>query len=407
MAGRRSRRRRRAHRIKIFIILLALAGVAYLLLPYLCVREEVTMEAGEKCPGAEAFLKWGNKNATLAWAFNEDAVLGHVGDYKVIVRVYGRAVASVLHVRDTSAPRVVTRDVTVAGGGRVDIDDFVEDIKDATPYSVRFVKEPDCTAAGVQTVYLEVQDEGGNVTTAQARLEVIYDTEPPVIHGVGELYMTAGGSVSYKKGVTVTDNCDRDVELNVDASGVDTGTVGDYRVTYTAVDSSGNRASVSTVLHVMPVTVDTVTEEVINAEADKLLATILNDSMSQYERAQAIYDWCHERISYSDGTPKTDWVQGAYRGIVDRKGDCYVYAATAKCLLTRAGITNMDIEKIPSDTMHYWNLIDLGDGWHHFDTCRRKDGSTFFYKTDAELMEYSDAHEMSHNYDKSLYPEIK
>ena len=57
--------------------------------------------------------------------------------------------------------------------------------------------------------------------------------------------------------------------------------------------------------------------------------------------------------------------------------------------------------------MHYWNLIDLGDGWHHFDTCRRKDGSTFFYKTDAELMEYSLANDNSHNYNRDLYPEIK
>ncbi len=80
---------------------------------------------------------------------------------------------------------------------------------------------------------------------------------------------------------------------------------------------------------------------------------------------------------------------------------------TAKCLLTRAGIKNMDIEKIPTPTtMHYWNLIDIGEGWHHFDTCRRVDGSTFFYKTDAELMAYSNSHDGTHNYDRSRYPDI-
>lgn len=407
MAGRRSRRRRRAHRLRVLVFLLVLAGAIYFLLPYCCVREEVTIEAGESCPGAEAFLKWGNKNASLVSGINENTVFHHVGDVEVTVRVYGREVTSVLHVRDTAPPEVITRDVTVFGGKTVDIEDFVLEIKDATPYSVRFVKEPDCVTEGVSTVYLEVQDEGGNVTTAQARLEVIYDTQPPVIHGVTELTMTAGGSVSYKKGVTVTDDHDQDVKLSIDTSAVDTSRAGDYPVIYTAVDNAGNSTSVSTILHVMPVTLDTVTEEVINAEADKLLATILKESMSQYEQARAIYDWCHSKIAYSDGTPKTDWVQGAYRGIVDRKGDCYVYAATAKCLLTRAGITNMDIEKIPAKSMHYWNLIDIGEGWHHFDACRRKDGSTFFYKTDAELMEYSDAHNKTHNYNRELYPEIK
>lgn len=141
-----------------------------------------------------------------------------------------------------------------------------------------------------------LEDEVGNVTTAKALLEVIDDTEPPVIHGVGELTMTAGGSISYKKGITVTDNYDQDVALNVDCSAVNIDKAGDYKVIYTAVDSAGNRASVSTVLHVQPMTIDTVTEENIYTEADKLLETILTDSMNQYQQAKAIYDWCHSNI---------------------------------------------------------------------------------------------------------------
>ncbi len=388
-------------------ILLTFVGAVYLLLPYYCVKREMTIEAGEKCPVVGAFLNWGNKNASFVSGIDENTVLNRAGDYGVIIRVYGRRVAAVLHVEGTAEPRIATRNVAIFSGGTVKADDFVEEVEGITPVDIRFAEEPDCAPGGINTVLLEIEDEVGNVTTAEALLEVIEDREPPVIHGVGELTMTAGGSVSYKKGVTVTDNYDRDVKLNVDSSAVDVDKPGDYRVIYTAVDSAGNRTSVSTVLHVQPVTVDTVTEEVINREADKLLARILADSMSQYDQAKAIYDWCHSNIAYSDGTPKTDWVQGAYRGLVDRKGDCYVYAATAKCLLTRAGITNMDIEKIPAKSMHYWNLIDIGEGWHHFDACRRKDGSTFFYKTDAELMEYSDAHNKTHNYNRDLYPEIK
>ena len=128
---------------------------------------------------------------------------------------------------------------------------------------------------------------------------------------------------------------------------------------------------------------------------------------------KAIYDWCHSKIAYTEGTSKTDWVEGAYSGIVKRRGDCYAYAMSAKCLLTQAGITNMDIERAPlTNRKHFWNLVDIGEGWHHFDTCRRSDGSTFFYLTDAELMAYSEAHITrsypmgTHYYDRSLYPEI-
>lgn len=404
---RRSKRRRRANFLRLLAVMPPLVAMIYILLPYCCVREEVTIEAGESFPGVGAFLRWENKNASLISEIEENIVFHHVEDHNVIVRIYGRDMPGILHVRDTAAPDVVTRDVTLYGGGSVKIEDFLVEIRDETPYSVGFVRKPDSVREGVSTVLLEVQDEGGNVTTARARLEVIYDTEPPVISGVSELTMTAGGSISYKRGVTVTDDHDQDVTLTIDVSAVDTDRAGDYTVTYVAVDKAGNETSVSTILHVKPLTLDTVTEEIINSEADKLLATILTDSMSQYDQAKAIFDWCHNKIAYSEGTPKTNWVQGAYRGIIDRRGDCYVYAATAKCLLTRVGIKNMDIEKIPSDSRHYWNLIDIGDGWYHFDTCMRSDGATFFYKTDAELMKYSNTHNRSHNYDKSLYPEIK
>lgn len=364
----RESRKKEGHRTGIFgklVISVVLMGAVYFLLPYYCVRREMTIDVGEKCPGVEAFLNWGNKKARYASLISEGTVLNRAGDYGVIIELYGRKMAAVLHVVGAAQPYIATKNVTIFSGESVSADDFVEEV------------------------------------------EEIDDKEPPVIHGVGELMMTVGGSVSYKKNVTVTDNCDKDIVLDVDSSAVNVDKAGDYRVIYTAVDSAGNKRSVSTVLHVLPLTIETVTEEGIYAEADQILEKILTDSMSQYEQARAIYNWCHESIAYSDGTPKSDWVQGAYRGLVNRKGDCYVYAATAKCLLTRAGIKNMDIEKIPAKSKHYWNLIDIGDGWHHFDTCRRKDGSTFFYKTDAELMEYSDTHNKSHNYDRSLYTEIK
>lgn len=241
----------------------------------------------------------------------------------------------------------------------------------------------------------------------EAIAEAAADTEPPVIEGVEELTVTAGGSVSYKKNITVTDNRDQEVTLTVDNSAVDLNQAGDYPITYIAEDAAGNVTEVSTVLHVKIPGVESATEELVNAKADEILAEITTDGMSQYEIIEAIFNWTHEQIAYVDGTPKTDWVQGAYRGLFERKGDCFVYASTSKCLLTRAGITNMDIEKIPAKTHHYWNLVDIGDGWYHFDATRRKDGTIIFYWTDEELISYSNSHNLSHNYDPSKYPEIQ
>mgnify|MGYP004513785609 FL=1 len=395
----------------IVVAAMIVALIAYLFVTGNAVKYELTVEAGDKCPAVSEFLKWKKLftgDACFVSDITEETVFDTVGDYGVIVRVYGRNYATVVHVRDTVAPQVTTKNVSLFMDNAVAPEDFIESITDATQTTVRFKEEPDLTAEGSRQVVLEVEDEGGNVTETEASLEIIVDHEPPVISGVKEITITAGSSVSYKKGITVTDNFDENVELSVNVGeDVDTSKPGDYPITYSAVDSAGNETTVETTLHVKAVTEDTVNEDSINAEADKLLAKILDDSMSQYEKAKTIYWWCHDHIAYSDGAPKTDWVHGAYQGIVKRKGDCYTYAMTAKCLLTRAGITNMDIEKIRvGNSMHYWNLIDIGEGWHHFDTTRRADGSTFFYLTDEELMAYSDAHNGTHNYDRSLYPEI-
>lgn len=250
----------------------------------------------------------------------------------------------------------------------------------------------------------ESGDAGGYITEQILRSK---DHEAPVIEGVKELTVSVGESVSYKRGVTVTDNRNKDVPLIVDTSQVNLEKAGDYPVTYIARDSSGNVARVSTTIHVEGPKAENATEELVNTRADEILDEITTPYMTDYERAEAIFNWVHENIAWSDHTQKQGWLYGAYMGLVEKKGDCYVYAMASKCLLTRAGIDNMDIEKIPSKTEHYWNLIDLGSGWYHFDATRRADKTSFFYTSDAELMEYSRSHGGSHNYDPSLYPEIQ
>ena len=412
----RKRRKRRRQNLFLFrlvcwlVVLAAVVGAAYIMLPVFCVKKEMTVEAGSPCPEVSDFLRWESKTASILSGVDGDTELNTVADYEVVIEIYGREVSSKLQVEDTVPPQVKTRDKTVYMGEEVTADDFIEEVTDVTATTARFEEKPDCGTEGSRQVVILVSDEGGNVTKATATLEVAVDTEPPVISGVQDLTVPVGGSISYKKGITVTDNIDENVELTVDASGVDLAKEGDYEVLYKAVDAAGNEASASAVVHVEPVSVDNITEDLVNSEADKILASIFGEAgnLSDYDKAKKIYNWCHERIAYFDGTPKTNWVQGAYRGLVERKGDCYVYAMTAKCLLTRAGIKNMDIEKIPTPTtMYYWNLIDVGEGWYHFDTCRRVDGSTFFYKTDAELMAYSNSHDGTHNYDRSKYPEIQ
>ena len=132
--------------------------------------------------------------------------------------------------------------------------------------------------------------------------------------------------------------------------------------------------------------------------------------MTTLEKTRAIFDYVKGHIGYISFSEKGDYVRAAYEGFTTGRGDCYVYASASKVLLTRAGITNMDIERIPAGTtMHYWNLVDVGDGWgwYHFDTTPRKDRPVIFLWDDTKMKQYSDTHNNSHNYDRSRYPVIK
>lgn len=371
------------------------------------VKKELTKEAGSSLPEVSEFLLQDYKDASFVTKMDEAIDMNTVADYEVVIAVNGKEYITTLHVEDTVAPVVATKNIEVYNADSVDPAEFIENIEDATKTEVEFAEEPDLTKFGKQTVTLQVTDAGGNSVEVSADLEVIEDTTPPVIEGVKTLSVAVGGSISYKKDVTVTDDYDENVKLTIDNSDVDLNEVGDYTVTYIAEDAAGNVTEETATVHVKPAGVSTATEDMVNEKADAILKQIISDDMSQYEKAKAIFFWVHENVAWSDSTPKTTWVQGAYRGLFDRKGDCFVYANTSKCLLTRAGITNMDIGFENPRRIHVWNLIDIGEGWYHFDTTRRADGSYFFYSSDETVRAYSQTHDGSHAYDSSQYPAIQ
>lgn len=274
---------------------------------------------------------------------------------------------------------------------------------DATEVSAAFREEPDLNLIGTQRLEIVFTDRGGNEVTKQVNLTLWEDTEPPVIHGATDLQTFVGEAVSYRKHISVTDNNPDGLLLTVDTTGVDRQKEGVYPVTYTAIDAAGNTTSV-TVNLIVSVRAHSLEEVYILADA--VLAGIITPEMSERDKAKAIYDYVISHVGYITYSEKGDWVRAAYEGLAQKQGDCYVYACTAKALLTRAGINNMDIAKIPSRVQHYWNLVDIGEGWYHFDTTPRKDHPVIFMWTDEELMNYSAMHYNSHNYDHAAYPAV-
>ena len=241
------------------------------------------------------------------------------------------------------------------------------------------------------------------------------DKVAPVITGTKDIEVYVGDAVSYKSGVSVTDNVDAKPELIIDNSKVDLTKPGVYEVTYTATDAAGNTSAPITVkLTVKAKPENFVAPEVIYAKADSILAQFITDDMTDREKAEAVYVWTRRSVHLTYGSaPKgfdhenADWLQTAYQ-LLNKdvvKGDCFYFFAVQKLLLQRLNIPAIDCEKIyDGDSHHYWLLVsvDGGKSYYHFDNVWSKQ---LCLVTDAELDAFSaavDSHPF--NRDKSKYP---
>ncbi len=322
--------------------------------------------------------------------------------HQIEIFVSNKVVNGYIEVVDTTAPQATANNQQVWLGEEILPMTFVKDLNDASEVIATYKNTPDFNKLGEQELIIVLKDTSGNTTELPAKMTVVEDTEAPVFNGVADKLVYIGDSVSYKKGVTVTDNKDKELSFSVDSSKVNLKKEGTYSVTYSAKDSAGNEA-----VKKINVTVKkfVVSENTVNELVDDVFAKIIKNSMTKREKAYAIYTWIKKHISYSGDSDKSDWLAEAYRGMTNRNGDCFTYFAVAQAMLNRAEIDNMEVNRVGGKTRHYWNLINCGDGWYHFDSCPNKDHKESFMLTDKEVEEYTKKRGNNYyTFDKSLYP---
>ena len=144
----------------------------------------------------------------------------------------------------------------------------------------------------------------------------------------------------------------------------------------------------------------------LNSLCDTVLAQILEPTMTDREKAYAIYCWVEESIRYSGHTKMDGWQNGAFRALTTMKGNCYAYYSASAALLTRAGIENMEIHE--PDMSHVWNLVKMDGEWYHFDATPGW-GEQRFLWTDEQMENYSYynedvEHEISYDWDHAEFP---
>ncbi len=333
-----------------------------------------------------------------------------IGTYKIGILVDGMLEYSSLILEDTTPP--VASPVTVhitAQTGTPRAEDFVADIKDATSVACTFKEEYDFNTTVDVPVVIILTDEAGNTAEISSLATCAVDTIAPEIHGVRDITAYVGTSPKYRDGITVTDDSGEVPHLEVDVSRVNTNVIGSYEITYSASDTSGNKTVVHATVYIVE------KPKVTEADVEKLAKEIYDGSihtsgdMTKWDIAYAIFKWTRDRISASD-TPydTTDPTGAAYAGLLDRTGDSFVRMCAARALLNTAGISNRQIERLiySGESAHYWLLVDIGDGFYHFDPTPTGRSYEPFMRTDAELDAYCTQYniEYYYRYDRSKYP---
>ncbi len=356
--------------------------------------------------------------------------------------------------------------VTLAYDEKAKPEDFVVNVDGREPVDISFVNEPDYKMIGTQSVEIKLTDVKGRESVVTAYLHVtpvkqkltlsaskepadvkeflnvtkdviavfsdgtskidistpstkdvgvkwdgdiyttkltIVDGDAPVFYGLEDLDVVEGDTISYKTGINALDEIDGEVEFAVDASKVNLSKEGSYEVTYSAKDKSGNEAKKT-----IKVNVEKPSDYAAEVETltDQVLASIIKDGMNEAEKIKAIFDYVIHEITYVGDSDKSDWLKGAYLGFTKKKGDCFTYFACSKALLTKLNIENIDVVRIGNH--HYWNLVNIGTGYYHFDASPKPIGVKFrcFMKTDAEVAEYgpSVGRPDYYDFDQTLYP---
>lgn len=309
----------------------------------------------------------------------------------------------------TPTPIPILRSIQIEAGDIVESIDFFaseEDMPAEGDFEVeRTLTEEELRQAG-ETYEVPVLYEGHSVTVS---VEIV-DTTPPTINNVKDITVFEGDSVSYKKGVKLTDNSNGEVSLSIDNSDVDLKHEGEYVVTYTATDASGNSTTAEADVVVLDLSEQEKVKRV-NQKIDQVVKKLVKDGMSKWDTCYQLWNWCRTNIRYSHSAgDRSSIYAGAYEGLYEGSGDCYAYYAAFTLLLQKCDIETIEVRRVGGTSNHWWNLVNLGDGWYHCDSSPRRSGDPYkcFMQTDAQVLAYTKTYPEKPNYyvfDTTLYPE--
>ena len=170
-----------------------------------------------------------------------------LGTYKIKYQVkrgiFKKSVTRKVVVKDTEKPKldISSDDLYVCPGDEV----VPEKVKAIDNYDGDLSSKVE-NIIDTDKITYRVKDSSGNIKEISRKI-IFKDVDKPKIslNGNAEMYVSVGDGFE-DPGVSVEDNCDSDVSNNIKVDGsVNTNEVGEYQITYSATDKSGNTESVT------------------------------------------------------------------------------------------------------------------------------------------------------------------
>ena len=375
------------------------------------IAKEVVIAAGDSCKKEDFIEKVEDATKTKVKESGLSEYKGEAGIYKITLTatdIAGNVSEEVTHLYVLDVREKLTVEL---GTTSLPADKFIKSDKTGIrlTYGKKFNIDKVLQKSGKYTVPIRALVKK-NEKEIKLTL-VVKDTKAPVIKGTRDLTIYIGSPFSYREGVSVTDNQPGGTALLVDASGVNPRKEGVYKVTYRSEDKAGNKAEKSVKVTVKKSSKSHAKE--VAKYVKETLAEITNKNMTELEKLDKIFEFCHTKISYTGYSDKSDAIEAAYNGFRTHTGDCFTYFAVSEALITGAGFENIMVTRDGKGSDHFWNLIKYKDKWYHFDACPLAGAGSFkaFMLGDLELAKFDEeygktnpANKDYYNFEKSAYP---
>lgn len=165
------------------------------------------------------------------------------GDYQITYRLNHQTETVNVTVSDTQAPELTPKtDFKVDMVQAIAPADLVQEVKEASEYTLSFKGEPDLSAEGMHEVTIIAADALGNESSTTASFTRVADTQAPEIALLPEVTVKQGESTDFVAGLTATDDFDPAPVIEADTSSFDGSVPGTTTVKIVARDRSGNEA---------------------------------------------------------------------------------------------------------------------------------------------------------------------